>query len=100
MNKLNELIRDFKEKYPKMDYFTMDSLIWYIDAAYCIGHDEAMQVQARNEKEVIRSDGKEYRSITRAANDNKVSETAIRKAILNGHKSAGYHWKIYQKLQT
>ena len=88
--KLNRLIRDFKEKYPNIDYFTLDEMVQYMDMAFCLGYDAGTE---RTSKKVIRSDGKEYPSVKEAASINGVVHQCIRDAIRFNRKSAGYGWK-------
>jgi len=93
---LNALFVDFKKKYPKIDYFTQEEIFQYMRMAYCIGEDNKEQKFKPEYRAVIRSDGKTYKSLILAGKMNGVSESAIRSAIKNNHKSAGYNWK-YKK---
>lgn len=94
IEKQDKIIREFKEKFhSRIDYFTLDEMMQYIDMAYCVGYDEAKI----NHVQVIRSDGKKYYSIRQAAKDVDVNERNIRRAILNGWKCRDYNWKIYHK---
>lgn len=93
LSNLDKLRKDFLDRHPGINYFSQKEIFQYIDMAFCIGHDEAMKIQNKTGIKVVRHDGVEYESIVRAAKKNKVSETAIRKAINKGTKSAGYYWK-------
>lgn len=86
---IDSLIEDFV-KVHKGDYLALQPYIAYIQAAYFFGRSDN---QSNNRKSVKRSDGKLYRSMTDAGNENRVDRTAISQAIRRGIKSAGYYWK-------
>lgn len=91
----NKLLREFKNRFPQMDYFTMDEILKLMDMAFTLGFDEGKKDNVRHGmKKVVRSDGKEYESIRFAAKMNKVSHSNISRAIENKYKCAGYFWKI------
>jgi hypothetical protein len=89
-SKLNRLIRDFKEKYPTMDYFTLDEIVQLMDMAFCLGYDAGTD---RNNRRVKRSDGHIYNSVVEAGNVNGVCHQSIRDAIKYNRRSAGYTWE-------
>ena len=48
-----------------------------------------------SDKEVVRGDGRVYRSLTEAAQDNNITKSAISK-VINGHRktAGGYSWAL------
>lgn len=86
---IDRLIEDFV-KVHNNDYLSLQPYIAYLRAAYALGVSDG---QVRRSRSVIRSDGKEYSSITIAAEKNKVHKAGITTSIRNKHKCRGYYWK-------
>lgn len=89
MANIDKLIADFVGVH-KSDYLEMQPYIQYLRAAYALG---VADVQVQNNRPVRRGDGVIYKSVTEAAERNRIHRTAISKAIRKNHKSAGYCWK-------
>jgi len=89
--KLNELFKEFRKKYPKMDYFTQEEIFQYMRMAFHVGYD--IKLFKNGLKGVIRSDGVEYESLTEAQNKSKTGRSNIIRSIKTGWKAGGYNWK-------
>lgn len=92
-SKLNDLFKEFRSKYPKMDYFTQEEIFQLGRMCFHLGNDSEKDSHKMNSKKVLRSDGMEYMSMTEAAKVNKIARQNIGSAIKEGWKSGGFYWK-------
>ena len=74
------------------DYLAIKPYLEFLDAAYYLGHKEG-KTNIRKRKPVIRSDGKEYGSLTEAGEKNLITKSAVGKAIKFNYKAVGYYWE-------
>ena len=96
-SRLNDLFKDFQNKYPKIDYFTQEEIFQYIRMGFHLGYDNGKKQNTKHaNKKVICFIGdfeKPFESISEAARIMKNRHSNIQMAIKKGWKSAGYYWK-------
>lgn len=93
VDRFNDLLVDFRSKHHKIDYFTQEEIFQYMRMSFHIGFDSG-NINKHGNKEILRSDGKRYSSISEAARKNKTRKQNISRAANKNKIAVGYKWKF------